>query len=129
MIINGKQVSREVLEGLKNKIEALRQAQGSPLRLAAVLVSNNPGIKKFVELKGKAAGEIGVDYEIYEFPETTTEQRLKKEVRKIVQDEANDGVLVELPLPKGINVQTILNEVPLKKDVDVLSQEAQERFY
>jgi len=125
MIIDGKQISREVLDGLKEEI----CQKGLKLRLAAVLVSNNPGIRKFVELKGKAAKEIGVGYKMFEFPETITEDLLKKEVRKIVQDKENDGVLVELPLPKGINAQNILNEISVNKDIDVLSQEAQDRFF
>lgn len=129
MIINGKQVSGEVLEKLKEDVKVLRQAQDSPLRLAAVLVSSNSGIKKFVELKGKAAREIGVEYEIFEFSETISENQLREEVRKIVQDETNNGVLVELPLPKGINAQNVLNEITLEKDVDVLSQKAQDGFY
>lgn len=125
MIINGKQISREVLEKLK---EEIRQ-KNLKLRLAAVLVSNNPGIKKFVELKGKAAREIGVDFNIFEFPETIAENLLKEEVRKAVQDEENDGVLIELPLPKGINARDILNEINIGKDVDALSQEAQDLFF
>jgi methylenetetrahydrofolate dehydrogenase (NADP+)/methenyltetrahydrofolate cyclohydrolase len=125
MVIDGKQISREVLERLKKEIGQ----KNLKLRLAAVLVSNNPGIKKFVELKGQAAKEIGVDYDIFEFPETITEDFLKGEVRKIVQDEENDGVLVELPLPKGINAQNILNEINIEKDVDALSHEAQDKFF
>ncbi|HXK41115.1 MAG TPA: bifunctional 5,10-methylenetetrahydrofolate dehydrogenase/5,10-methenyltetrahydrofolate cyclohydrolase [Candidatus Paceibacterota bacterium] len=125
MIIDGKQISREVLKELKEDI----RLKNLKLRLAAVLVSSNPGIRKFVELKGKAAKDVGIDYEIFEFPETISEDALRDEVRKIVQDEANDGVLVELPLPKGINAQNVLNEITLNKDVDVLSQEAQDKFY
>lgn len=125
MIIDGKQISREVLEKLKKEI----RQKDLKLRLAAVLVSNNPGIKKFVELKGKAAKEIGVDFNVFEFQETISGNLLKEEVRKIIQDEKNDGVLIELPLPKGINTQNILNEISVEKDVDVLSQEAQDKFY
>lgn len=125
MIVDGKQISQKVLEGLKEEIVQ----KNLKLCLAAVLVSNNSGIKKFVELKGKAAREIGVDYNIYEFPETISEDRLKEEVRKIVKDENNNGVLVELPLPKDINDQNVLNEISVEKDVDVLSQKAQGLFY
>ena len=125
MIIDGKLISQKVLEELK---EEIRQ-KNLKLRLAAVLVSDNPGIRKFVELKGKAAREVGIDYNIFEFPLTISEESLKEEVRKIVMDEGNNGVLVELPLPKGINAQNVLNEITIEKDVDVLSQEAQDRFF
>lgn len=125
MIIEGKLISQKVLEELKKEI----QQKNLNLRLAAVLVSNNPGIRKFVELKGKAAREAVIDYNIFEFPEKISEEALKNEVRKIVLDECNNGVLVELPLPEGINAQNILNEISIGKDVDVLSQEAQGRFF
>jgi len=125
MIINGKQISQKVLAGLKKEIRQRKLK----LRLAAVLVSSNSGIRKFVELKGKAAKEVGLDYKIFEFPETITEEELRKEVCKIVGDDKNDGVLVELPLPKRIKAQNVLNEINAEKDVDVLSQEAQNKFY
>lgn len=124
IIVSGKKISREILKDLKEEI----RRKNLKLRLAVVLVSENPGIKKFVELKGKAAREIGMEFSVFEFPETISESQLKKEIQIIVQNEDNNGVLVELPLPKGINVQN-LNEIPAEKDVDVLSQKAQDKFY
>lgn len=125
MIIEGKLIAQKILEELK---EEIRQ-KNLNLFLAVVLASDNPGIRKFVELKGKAAIEVGIDYNIFEFPEKISEETLKNEVRKIVLNERNNGVLVELPLPKGINAQNILNEITIDKDVDVLSLEAQDRFF
>src|SRR3989344_5867422 len=125
MIIEGTKISREFLGELKKEIKN----KDLKMHMAAVLVSNNLGIRKFVELKGKAAREIGVEYTIFEFEETISEERLKKEIRNIVRDKNIDGILVELPLPKGINAQNILNEIPLEKDVDVLSQKAQDKFF
>lgn len=124
-IVDGNKIAAEILEKLKKEI----RGRGMKLRLAAVLVGNDPGLKKFVELKGKAAREIDAEFALLDFPETISEAQLKKEVREIVQDDANEGVLVELPLPKGINAQNVLNEIILEKDVDVLSQKAQDRFY
>src|SRR3989344_2008176 len=125
MIIDGKLISQKILKELKEEI----LQKNLNLRLAAVLVSDNHGIKKFVELKGKAAREAGIDYNIFEFPVTISEEALKNEVRKIVSDESNNGVLVELPLPERINAQKVLNEIDADKDVDALSQEMQDRFF
>ncbi|MEK7603568.1 MAG: bifunctional 5,10-methylenetetrahydrofolate dehydrogenase/5,10-methenyltetrahydrofolate cyclohydrolase [Patescibacteria group bacterium] len=125
MIIEGKLISKKILEELKGEI----RQKNLNLFLAAVLVSDNPGIRKFIELKGKAAMEVGIDYNIFEFSEKISEEMLKNEVRKIVTDKGNNGVLVELPLPKGINAQNILNEITIDKDVDVLSREAQDSFF
>lgn len=97
------------------------------LRLAAILVGEDSEFKKFVELKSKAATKVGVGFEMYQFPENIETKELKNELAKI--SEKSDGVLIELPLPKHIDQQAILNKIPVDKDVDVLSDEAQDRFY
>jgi len=141
MVIDGKKIAQEILDELKSGVEALRpirqnlrvvspsnpQAQGEPLRLAAVLVGDDPEFKKFVELKGWAAERAGVNFTIYRFPENIETEELKKNMREI--SEWSDGVLVELPLPKSVDQQVILNEIPVEKDVDVLSDRAQDLFY
>jgi len=125
MIIDGIQLALDVAVGLKAKI----RENNLKLQLAAVLVGENKEFKKFVELKGKAAKEIGVGFKLYQFPENISTSDLKKEVRKISEDKQNSGVLVELPLPAHVDVRAVLNEVQLEKDIDVLSEKAQSLFY
>src|SRR3989344_5889438 len=133
MTINGRQVADEVLEGLKKEVAALRRAQGEPLRLAAVLVysggSEGLGLKKFVELKEKAAKSIGVGFKSYFFDENISEDDLKKEVEKISVKQEINGVFIELPLPPNINPQNILDAIPAGKDLDVLSKPNQDKFF
>ena len=97
------------------------------LKLAAILVGDDPEFKKFVDLKGGAAEKIGVTFTIYKFSSDVKEDELRKDIQEILK--WSDGVLVELPLPKHIDQQTILNEIPVGQDVDVLSDEAQKLFY
>lgn len=123
MITAGKQIAEEILTGLRKEIENKKLN----LRLAALLVGEDLEFKKFVELKGKVASKIGVGFEMYQFPENIETKKLKNELAKI--SEKSDGVLIELPLPKHIDQQAILNEIPVDKDVDVLSNEAQVLFY
>lgn len=123
MVINGKQIAEKVLESLKREL-SLKDLK---LRLAAVLVGEDSEFEKFVELKGKAAEEIGVEFPIYQFPAEITTEELSKRVREI--SELSNGVLVELPLPEHIDQQAVLNEIPVDKDVDVLSTRAQDLFY
>ncbi len=123
MIIDGKQLADEILRQLKKDIETKKLN----LQLGAVLVGDDLEFKKFVELKGKAAERLGIGFTIYKFSEDIATEKLKKNMREI--SERSDGVLVELPLPKSIDQQVILNEIPVEKDVDVLSEEAQELFY
>ena len=123
MIIDGRKIAEEVLGELKKEISS----KNLKLRLAAVLVGSDPEFEKFVQLKGKAAEKIGVEFPVYQFPEEIDTQELAKRIREI--SAINDSILVELPLPKHINSSEILNEIPVEKDVDVLSEKAQKRFY
>lgn len=123
MTINGRKIAEEVLADLKREISD----KNLDLSLGAVLVGNDPEFKKFVELKRKAADKIEVTLTIYQFPEGITTEELNKNMVEIV--EWSNGVLVELPLPKHIDQQAVLNQIPVDKDVDVLSDKAQELFY
>ena len=123
MTIDGRKIAEEILGELMLKIIN----NNLKLRLAAILVGEDSEFKKFVELKSKAATKVGVGFEMYQFPENIETKELKNELAKI--SEKSDGVLIELPLPKHIDQQAILNKIPVDKDVDVLSDEAQDRFY
>lgn len=125
MLIEGKKISDKILAELKDIV--IRD--GLKLRLDMILVGSDPSLKKFVEIKARAADEIGVEHVLHEFPENITSDDLVSEVRKIVAHDACDGVFVELPLPKHVDVQRVLNEITVKKDVDVLSQAAQDLFF
>ena len=123
MIIDGRKIAEDVLGKIWEEVSS----DELKLRLAAVLVGDDPEFRKFVELKGDVAKRVGIGFEMYQFPADITEEKLKEEVRKI--SETNDGVLVELPLPEKINSQAVLNEIPVEKDIDVLSEKTQARFY
>lgn len=129
MIINGKKLADKILGELREEIKTFQQAQGKTLRLASVLVGSDLGSKKFLELKQKAAEKIGIDFKLYEFPENISTQKLRKELNTICKASVNSGVLIELPLPKHINTQAVLNVIPQEKDIDVLSQKAQGAFF
>lgn len=123
MIIDGKKLAEEVLEEIK------KESRGRRLQLAAVLVGQDPMLKKFVELKKKAGESVGVKVDIYEFPESITTEELEREVEEVLKFKSLSGVIVELPLPKHIDTQKVLNVIPRDKDVDVLSEESQKSFY
>lgn len=126
-VIDGRKIADEILEELKIKVQVAVNEGKNPLRLAAVLVGNNPEFEKFVQLKGKNAVKIGIEYPIYQFSDKITQEELTKRVREI--SGIADGILIELPLPAHLYAQGILNEIPLEKDVDVLSDSAQKFFY
>lgn len=123
MIIDGKQIAEEILAELKKEVLDKKL----DLSLGAVLVGDDPEFKKFVEFKSKAADKVEISPTIYPFPKDIGTEDLKKDLAEIIK--WSDGVLVELPLPKDIDQQEILNMVPVEKDVDVLSDDAQRLFY
>lgn len=125
MFIDGRKIAQKILDEVKNKI----QKSGKKFRLAAVLVGENPELKKFIELKKKAAEKIGVEFQQYEFPENISEDQLREELNKICEVKVTHGIIIELPLPGHLNTQYLLNAIPEEKDVDVLSEKSQEKFF
>lgn len=125
MVIDGRKIADEILEELKDKIAKIKK----PPYLAAVLVGDDAGSRRFLELKKKAAKSIGVECRIYEFPEKISNGELRKKLNQIVKATTCGGMIVELPLPAHLNTQAILNTVPEEKDPDVLSQKAQGAFF
>jgi len=125
MLIDGKTIAEEILAEVAAEVKKLTKQP----RLAAVLVGDHVGSRKFLELKKQAAEKIGIDFRLYKFPADITTQKLRKEIVGMAKAGVNHGVLVELPLPPHINSQYVLNAIPPEKDVDVLSEKSQGAFF
>jgi len=119
-ILDGKKLSQRIISKLKEEVAGMAK----PLRLAVVVVGNDPVVQKFITRKRKAAEEIGIDFRVYPFEETVSANELRARVAEIVHEEKNTGVVIQLPLPSHIGKQHILNAVTPEKDVDVLSARA-----
>jgi methylenetetrahydrofolate dehydrogenase (NADP+)/methenyltetrahydrofolate cyclohydrolase len=117
MKVDGKQLAKEIQLSLGKEVEKLNKK----LRLAIVMVGEDEVSKRFIEQKKKFARDIGVDVRIYDFAKDISTNKLREKISEIVHIRENTAVIVQLPLPKHINVQYILNAVPPEKDVDVLS--------
>lgn len=120
MIIDGKKLAEEIKNSLREKILSFKTKS----RLAIVKIGSNSVTEKFLEQKKKFARDVGIDVRIYEFGENISTNQLRKEVSKIVHIEKNSGVIVQLPLPKSINTQYILDTIPPEKDPDMLSSKS-----
>src|SRR3989344_4662381 len=125
MIIDGKKMAEEELAKVAVEVKKIK----SPLKLVAVLIGDNTGSKKFLELKKRAAEKVGINFEIREFSEDLPEGVLASRLRALASLPENSGVLIELPLPRQYHKETLLNTVPVEKDVDVLSEAAQKKFF
>ncbi len=122
-IIDGKLVTSEVRKTTAAEINDFKDKYGVTPGLAVILVGNDPASAVYVRNKHKGCLEVGINsYEI-KMPEETTEQELLAEIDKLNADENVHGILVQLPLPKHINEERILNRISPKKDVDAFHPE------
>jgi len=123
-ILDGKKLADDILEGLKKEIAK----KNLKLKLAVVLIGEDLASLIFVREKEKACKKIGIGFELFKFSKEIIQQELEREIKKITEKRDVSGLVVQLPLPKEMNSQEILNLIPLEKDVDILSQEASEKF-
>ena len=117
IIIDGKEVAREKREQIKARVESLKN-QGKSVGLAVIIVGENPASKVYVNNKKKGCAEVGITSFEYALPESTTEDELKALVKKLNADDSVNGILCQLPLPKHINEDAVINTISPKKDVD-----------
>jgi methylenetetrahydrofolate dehydrogenase (NADP+)/methenyltetrahydrofolate cyclohydrolase len=116
-IIDGKQISRDIKEELKTEVASLK-AQGKECCLAVIQVGNDPASSVYVNNKKKACEYIGIKSLAYELPEETTQEELLSLVDRLNNDSSVHGILCQLPLPKHIDEDAVINAISPKKDVD-----------
>ena len=116
-IIDGKKISAEIKEELKEKVAALK-AEGKEITLAVIQVGNDPASTVYVGNKKKSCAYIGIRSLAYELPEDTTEEELLRLVEELNQSREVHGILVQLPLPEHINEDRVIKAIAPAKDVD-----------
>ena len=118
MIINGKELSKSIKEGLAEKVVALEKEHGRTPNLVVVLVGDDPGSVSYVTGKAKAATEVGIRNTTLRRDVSITEEELLGIVAELNNDDDVDGILVQLPLPKHIDEQKVIAAISPEKDVD-----------
>ncbi|MEJ5260597.1 MAG: bifunctional methylenetetrahydrofolate dehydrogenase/methenyltetrahydrofolate cyclohydrolase FolD [Anaerohalosphaeraceae bacterium] len=116
-ILDGRQIAAQMREELKGRIAGLAQ-RGIRPGLAVILVGDDPASKSYVTAKEKACEEVGIYSSDNRLPAATTESELLGLIERFNQDPKIHGILVQLPLPKHINEERILNAICPEKDVD-----------
>ena len=116
-ILDGKKVSQKVKDDLSQKVAELKQKGVNP-GLAVVIVGDDSASRVYVNNKKKACEYCGIYSEEYALPASTTEAELLELVEKLNTKADIHGILVQLPLPKHINEETIINAIRPEKDVD-----------
>lgn len=116
-VINGKELVQSIREHFRLEVEELAKHQVQP-GLAVVLVGNDPASAVYVRNKAKACETAGIYSEVHRLPEDTGEEELLALVERLNGDKRINGILVQLPLPRHINEDKIIDTIHPDKDVD-----------
>lgn len=116
-IIDGKQISQDIKNELREKVTQFKE-NGKNIALAVVQIGNDPASSVYVNNKKKACEFVGIRSVAYELPEETQQDELLKLIDDLNADHSIHGILVQLPLPKHMNENSIINRISPLKDVD-----------
>lgn len=121
-ILSGEVAVRRILNSLKKRKKRKR------ITLAAVQVGDNQVSLKYIAEKEKVAKNLGIGFRLMAYPQNVSQRVLAREIQKIGKDKKVSGMIVQLPLPKHLNTQRILDAIPQHKDIDVLSSSSFAEF-
>ncbi|HBT73880.1 MAG TPA: bifunctional methylenetetrahydrofolate dehydrogenase/methenyltetrahydrofolate cyclohydrolase FolD [Lysinibacillus sp.] len=119
-IINGKEIGQEIRNAVAERVIRLKERGLTP-GLAVVLVGDNQASATYVRNKQKSCEAIGMFSELIKLPEETTQEELLAQIQRLNQREDIHGILVQLPLPKHIDEDTVIATIAVEKDVDGFS--------
>ena len=120
-IIDGKAIAAESRKKTAEGVEALKASHGVTPGLAAILVGDDPASHVYVGSKEKAANAAGMNSWVHRLPATTSQQELTDLIQKLNDDKAVHGILLQIPLPKGLDADAALELIDPEKDVDGLT--------
>lgn len=113
-IIDGKALAAKIKDQLKSDIEA----KGLSPRLDLILVGDNPASLSYIKNKKKACEAVGITSKIHHFEANTAPEKLIDTIHSLNEDSSVNGILLQLPLPKGLDAHAIIEEIAPEKDVD-----------
>ncbi|MDK4212882.1 bifunctional methylenetetrahydrofolate dehydrogenase/methenyltetrahydrofolate cyclohydrolase FolD [Staphylococcus warneri] len=116
-LLDGKQIAKDYRQGLKDQVEVLKSKGYTP-KLSVILVGNDGASQSYVRSKKKAAEKIGMISEIVHLSEDTSEEDVLSELERLNNDDSVSGILVQVPLPKQVSEQKVLEAINPEKDVD-----------
>ena len=122
-LIDGKKLAHKMRAGIKEQVAKYKAESGREIGLAVVLVGEDPASQVYVRNKIKACEEVGIKSYAYYLEKTTQQGRVEELIRSLAVDDKINGILVQLPLPEGLDAKKILSLIPRTKDVDGFSAE------
>lgn len=118
MIISGSQLAKEIKENVRERVAEAVETYGRAPHLVVILVGEDPASQSYVKGKGKDAEEVGFKSTTIRKPDTITEEELLSLIKDLNKDDEVDGILVQLPLPKHIDEDKVIETIDKSKDVD-----------
>ncbi|RMF39691.1 MAG: bifunctional methylenetetrahydrofolate dehydrogenase/methenyltetrahydrofolate cyclohydrolase FolD [Planctomycetota bacterium] len=123
MVLDGKSTAAAIRAEIAEQVAQWKTRSGVTPTLAAVLVGDDPASQVYVRNKERACEKAGMDSRLVRLPAETTTEELLQQLDRLNQDAAVHGILVQLPLPKHIDAQSVLDRVSPNKDVDAFAAE------
>jgi methylenetetrahydrofolate dehydrogenase (NADP+) / methenyltetrahydrofolate cyclohydrolase len=117
-LLDGKMIADQVKQEIAHEVSAIKQAGGKTPHLVAILVGNDGASETYVGHKEKACAQVGFNSTVLRFDESISEEQLLAEVEKLNKNPEIDGFIVQMPLPKHISDQKVIEAIDPKKDVD-----------
>jgi methylenetetrahydrofolate dehydrogenase (NADP+) / methenyltetrahydrofolate cyclohydrolase len=118
LILDGKETAAGIRSELKKEIDALKAASGRVPGLAVLLVGDDPASQVYVRNKERACAEVGISSQAFRLPASIPQAELEERIVALNGDDAVDGILLQLPLPRGLDSQRCLQLIDPAKDVD-----------
>lgn len=129
LILNGKDVAKEVRLSLTPRVVSFMKEIGRPPHLSVIIVGDDRASHIYVKNKKIACESVGMSSTIHAMPASTTQQELNDKIQVLNQDDSVDGILVQFPLPKHLNSEEVLKLVSAEKDADGLTYASLGYFY
>ena len=118
VLLKGKPIADGMMEELSKEIAVLKEKHDIVPSLASVLVEGDPASKSYAGRQQKSAAKAGVDYQLHELPSDTSEQKLIGFIEELNRDDNVNGIILQMPLPKGIDGYKVQSAIAMKKDVE-----------
>ena len=118
ILIGGKKIAAELREDLKKEVSELKVKSNKVPGLTVILIGDMAPSQIYVRMKEKAANEVGLKSEVIRYPSTIEEKAVLDKIHELNKDDSVSGILVQLPLPKHIDKQKVIESINPLKDVD-----------
>ena len=117
-LLKGKPIADGIMEELGKEIATLKDEYNTVPTLASVLVEGDPASKSYAGRQQRSAARAGIDYQLHEHPDDISEQKLIDFIEKLNADDNVNGIILQMPLPKGIEAYNVQSIIAMKKDVE-----------